>query len=92
MKCLNCIELNEIVRNIALVSFGVMYFIKNFKDFTGHLSSLLFQTFFLGHLDQAIIADQCTQYGDGFGIAANNTTDHTRNLRGFFQSAFSKQD
>ena len=37
------------------------------------------------YLDPVVKADQCAQYVDGIGIAANNARDLTRNIRAVFQ-------
>ena len=37
------------------------------------------------YLDPVIKADQCAQYVDDIGIAANNATDLTRNIRAVFK-------
>ena len=37
------------------------------------------------YLDTVVKADQCAQYVDDIGIAANNATDLTRNIRAVFQ-------
>ena len=37
------------------------------------------------YLDPVVKADQCAQYVDDIGIAANNATDHTRNIRAVFK-------
>ena len=37
------------------------------------------------YLDPVVKADQCAQYLDAIGIAANNATDLTRNIRAVFQ-------
>ena len=37
------------------------------------------------YLDPVVKADQCAQYVDDIGIAANNATDHIRNIREVFQ-------
>ena len=37
------------------------------------------------YLDPVVKADQCAQYVDDIGIAANNTTDLTRNIRAVFK-------
>ena len=39
----------------------------------------------LVYLDPVVKADQCAQYVDDIGIAANNATDLTRNIRAVFQ-------
>ena len=39
----------------------------------------------LEYLDPVVKADQCAQYVDDIGIAANNATDHTRNIRAVFK-------
>ena len=36
------------------------------------------------YLDPVVKADQCAQYVDDIGIAANNATDLTRNIRAVF--------
>ena len=37
------------------------------------------------YLDPVVKADQCAQYVGDIGIAANNDTDLTRNLRAVFK-------
>ena len=37
------------------------------------------------YLDPVVKADQCAQYVDDIGIAANNATDRTRNIRAVFK-------
>ena len=37
------------------------------------------------YLDPVVKADQCAQYVDDIGIAANNATDLTRNIRPVFK-------
>ena len=37
------------------------------------------------YLDPVVKADQCAQYVDDIGIAANNVTDLTRNIRAVFK-------
>ena len=37
------------------------------------------------YLDPVVKADQCAQYVDDIGIAANNATDLTRNIRAVFK-------
>ena len=44
-----------------------------------------FSSFMREYLDPVVKADQCSQYVDDFGIAANNATDLTRNIRAVFQ-------
>ena len=45
----------------------------------------VFSSFMLEYLDPVVKADQCAQYVDVIGIAANNATDPTRNIRAVFQ-------
>ena len=40
-----------------------------------------FSSFMREYLDPVVKADQCAQYVDDIGIAANNATDLTRNIR-----------
>ena len=44
-----------------------------------------FSSFMREYLDPNVKADQCAQYVDDIGIAANNATDLTRNIRAVFQ-------
>ena len=45
----------------------------------------VFSSFMREYLDPVVKADQCAQYVDDIGIAANNATDLTRNIRAVFQ-------
>ena len=45
---------------------------------------LFFSSFMREHLHPVVEADQCAQYVDDNGIAANNATDFTRNIRAVF--------
>ena len=44
-----------------------------------------FSSFMRGYLDPVVKADHCAQYVDDIGIAANNATDLTRNVRAVFK-------
>ena len=44
-----------------------------------------FSSFMREYLDPVVKADQCAQYVDDIGIAANNATDLNRNIRAVFQ-------
>ena len=44
-----------------------------------------FSSFMREYLDPVVKADQCAQYVDDIGIADNNATDLTRNIRAVFQ-------
>ena len=44
-----------------------------------------FSSFMREYLDPVVKADQCAQYVDDLGIAANNATDLTRKIRAVFQ-------
>ena len=44
-----------------------------------------FSSFMREYLDPVVKADQCAQYVDDIGIAANNATDLTRNIRTVFK-------
>ena len=44
-----------------------------------------FSSFMRDYLDPVVKADQCAQYVDDIGIAANNATDLSRNIRAVFQ-------
>ena len=45
----------------------------------------VFSSFTREHLDPVVKADQCAQYVEDIGIAANNATDLTRNIRAVFK-------
>ena len=45
----------------------------------------VFLSFMREYLDPVVKADQCAQYVDDIGIAANNATDLTRNIRAVFK-------
>ena len=45
----------------------------------------VFSSFMREYLDPVVNADQCAQYVDDIGIAANNATDLTRNIRAVFK-------
>ena len=44
-----------------------------------------FSSFMREYLDSVVKVDQCAQYVDDIGIAANNATDLTRNIRAVFK-------
>ena len=44
-----------------------------------------FSSFMRDYLNPVVKADQCAQYVDDIGIAANNATDLTRNIRAVFR-------
>ena len=46
---------------------------------------LAFSSFMRDYLDKVIKADQCAQYVDGIGIAANSVTQLIRNIRAVFE-------
>ena len=48
-------------------------------------SAFAFSSFMREHLDPVVKADQCAQYVNDIGIAANNATDLTRNIRAVFK-------
>ena len=45
----------------------------------------VFLSFMREYLDPVVKADQCAQYVDDIGIATNNATNLTRNIRAVFQ-------
>ena len=53
------------------------------QDLSRSLSA--FPSFMREYLDPVVKADQCAQYVDDIGIAANNATDLTRNIRAVFK-------
>ena len=55
--------------------------IKDSHTVLADLCLLAFSSFMREYLDPVVKADQCAQYVDDIGIAANNATDLTRNIR-----------
>ena len=50
-----------------------------------HRSLSVFSNFMREYLNPVVKADQCAQYVDDIGIAANNATDLTWNIRAVFK-------
>ena len=53
------------------------------QGFSGSVSA--FSSFMREYLDPVVKADQCAHYVDDIGIAANDATDLTRNIRAVFK-------
>ena len=53
------------------------------QDLSRHVSA--FSSFMREYLNPVVKADHCAQYVDDIGIAANNATDLTRNIRAVFK-------
>ena len=68
----------EMLANFASRTFA-------YKRLARGLSRSAFSSFMREYLDPVVKADQCAQYVDDIGIAANNATDLTRNIRAAFK-------
>ena len=75
-------------RSAELLQFNFAY-----KRLAHCLSTYVsaFSGFMREYLDPVVKADQCAQSVDEIGIAANNATDLTRNLKSVLK-AFTKQN
>ena len=69
-----------LVFNFATKTFAYMRLTQGLSR-----SVSVFSSFMREYLDPVVKADQCAQYVDDIGIAANNATDFTRNIRAVFQ-------
>ena len=74
-------------RSVELLVFKFASRIFAYKILAEGLSRSLsaFSCFMREYLDTIVKADQCSQYVDDSGIAANNATDLTRNIRAVFK-------
>ena len=65
--------------NFASRTFAYKRLAQGFSRFL-----FVFSSFMREYLDPVVKADQCAQYVDDIGIAANNASDLTRNIRAVF--------
>ena len=88
----HCLQMAD-QRSVEMLAFNFASRTFAYKRLAQDLSrsASAFSSFMREYLDPVVKADQCAQYVDDIGIAANNATDLTRNIR---QSsiAFAKQD
>ena len=74
-------------RSVELLAFNLDSKIFAYERLAQGLSRFVsaFSSCIREHLDAVVKADQCAQYVDDIGIAANNATDLTRNIRAVFK-------
>ena len=74
-------------RSVEMLAFNFASRTFAYKSLAQGLSRSVFSfsSFMRENLDPVVKADQCAQYVDDIGIAANNTTDLTRNIRAVFK-------
>ena len=74
-------------RSVEILAFNLASTTFGYKRLAQGLSRSVsaFSSFMREYLDPVVKADQCAQYVDDIGIAANNATDLTRNIRAVFK-------
>ena len=89
---LDCSQANHCLQVVNEYSVEMLAFTFASRTFTYRRltqglsrSVSVFLSFMPEYLDPVVKADQCAQYVDDIGIAANNATDLTRNIRAVFR-------
>ena len=82
----HCLQMAD-QRSVKTLAFNVPSRTFNYKRLAQSLSRSVsaFSIFMHEYLDPVVKADQCAHYVDDIGIAANNATDLTRNIRAVFK-------
>ena len=82
----HCLQMAD-QRSVEMLAFNFASRIFAYKRLAQGLSKSVsaFSSFIREYLDPVVKADQCAQYVDDIGIAANNATNLTRNIRAVFQ-------
>ena len=82
----HCLQMAD-QRSIEMLAFNFASRTFAYKRLTQGLSRALsaFSSFMREYLDKVIKADQCAQYVDDIGIAANSVTQLIRNIRAVFE-------
>ena len=82
----HCLQMAD-QRSVEMLAFNFASRTFAYKRLAQGLSRSVsaFSSFTREYLDPVVKADQCAQYVDDIGIAANNATDLTRNIRAVFQ-------
>ena len=82
----HCLQMAD-QRSVEMLAFNFASRTFAYKRLAQGLSRSVsaFSSFMREHLDPVVKADQCAQYVDDIGIAANNATDLTRNIRAVFK-------
>ena len=81
-----CLQLAD-QRSVEILAFNFATTTFAYKRLAQSLSRpvSVFSIFLREYLDPVVKADQCAQYVDDIGIAANNATDFTRKIRAVFK-------
>ena len=81
-----CLQMAD-QRTVEMLAFNFAIRTFAYKRLAQGLSRSVsaFSSFMGEYLDPVVKADQCAQYVDDIGNAANNATDFTRNLRAVFK-------
>ena len=82
----HCLQMAD-QRSVEMLAFNFASRTFAYKRLAQGLSRSVsaFPSFMREYLDPVVKADQCAQYVDDIGIAANNATDLTRNIRAVFK-------
>ena len=82
----HCLQMAD-QRSVEMLAFNFASRTFAYKSLAQSLSRSVsaLSSFMREYLDPVVKADQCAQYVDDIGIAANNATDLTRNIRAVFQ-------
>ena len=82
----HCLQMAD-QRSVEMLAFNFASRTFAYKRLAQGLSRSVsaFSSFMREYLDPVVKADQCAQYVDDIGIAANKATDLTRNIRAVFQ-------
>ena len=82
----HCLQMAD-QRSVEMLAFNFASRTFAYKRLAQGLSRSLsaFSSLMCEYLDPVLKGDQCAQYVDDIGIAANNATDLTRNIRAVFQ-------
>ena len=82
----HCLQMAD-QRSVEMLAFNFASRTFAYKRLAQGLSKSVsaFSSFMREYLDPVVKADQCAQYVDDIGIAANNATDLTQNIRAVFQ-------
>ena len=85
-KAYHCLQMAD-QRSVEMLAFNFASRTFAYKRLAQGLSrsGSAFSSFMREYLDPVVKADQCAQYVDDIGIAANNATDLTRNIRAVFK-------
>ena len=82
----HCLQMAD-QRSVEKLAFNFSGRTFSFKRLAHRLSRSVsaLSSFMREYLDPVVKADQCAQYVDDIGIAANNATDRTRDIRAVFK-------